>query len=198
MSGSAGDHRTLPRRRGRALDDAILSAALAELSEDGYGAMTMEGVARRAGASKASLYRRWPGRLELAVAAARHGVPDLRVPPDTGSLRGDLLALLRALADRMDGPAGEALRAVAGEALAGRESLSALRDLSRRTVVVAVTEIVRRAAERGEATSRPTVQSLLVGQAMLRDHVLFVGCPVPDDVLVEMVDDVLVPLYRAP
>lgn len=196
--GAAADHRTLPRRRGQELESAILAAAFADLDEVGYPSMTMEGVALRAAASKASLYRRWPGRLELALDAVRHGVPDLRVPVDTGTLRGDLLALVRAVAERADGPAGEVLRAVAGEALAGRESIAALRDLSRDSVVVAVTDIVRRAAARGEVTASPAPRRLQVAQAMLRDQVLLGERPVPDAVLVEMVDDVLVPLYTAP
>jgi hypothetical protein len=56
----SGDHRTRPRRRGRALDMAILEATIVEIDKYGYAAFSVERVAERARASKASLYRRWP------------------------------------------------------------------------------------------------------------------------------------------
>jgi AcrR family transcriptional regulator len=65
----SGDHRTRPRRRGHALDKAILQATLVEIDMSGYAALSMERVAERARASKASLYRRWPSKVELVLAA---------------------------------------------------------------------------------------------------------------------------------
>ena len=70
------DHRTRPRRRGDVLNSAIFEATLDELAEVGYAKLTMEGVAARAGASKASVYRRWPSRMELALDAVHHMAPD--------------------------------------------------------------------------------------------------------------------------
>ena len=89
------DHRTRPRRRGQALQDAILDAALTELAEVGYANLTMERVAARAKASKASVYSRWPSRIELVMDVFYHLMPDPAVPADTGTLRGDLLAAFR-------------------------------------------------------------------------------------------------------
>jgi AcrR family transcriptional regulator len=66
------DHRTLPRRRGDVLNSAIFEATLDELAEVGYPKLTMERVAARAGASKASVYRRWPSRMELVLDAVHH------------------------------------------------------------------------------------------------------------------------------
>jgi hypothetical protein len=70
----------------------------------------MERIAERARASKASLYRRWPTRIELVMDAVYHTHPDPISTPDTGSLRGDLLAALRQAASLLTGPTGEALR----------------------------------------------------------------------------------------
>ena len=70
----------------------ILDAALEVLVEVGYDLMTMDAVAARAKASKATLYRRWKGKPELVVAAVMCHHSDAGVIPDTGSLRGDLLA----------------------------------------------------------------------------------------------------------
>src|ERR1700678_2635368 len=84
------------RRRGEALEKALLEAAWAELSERGYDDLTIDGVATRAGTSRAVLYRRWPSKQELMLATLVHHVKtDLVVAPDTGSLRGDVIGLLR-------------------------------------------------------------------------------------------------------
>lgn len=84
------------RRRGPALEEALLDAAWTELTERGYDELTIDGVAVRAGTSRAVLYRRWPNKQELVLAAVAHEVAkDVVVAPDTGSLRGDAIALLR-------------------------------------------------------------------------------------------------------
>src|SRR5262245_41424669 len=82
------------RRRGAALDEAILRAAADELTASGYGGLTMEKVASRAGTNKNAIYRRWPNRLALGVAAYRHLARAVPLP-DTGTLRDDALELLR-------------------------------------------------------------------------------------------------------
>src|SRR6201992_1835695 len=90
------------RRRGAALEDALLDAAWDELQAAGYQAMTMEAVADRAGTSRAVLYRRWPKRAELVLAALRRHRPiSSGEVPATGSLRGDVLTLLPQLSDRL-------------------------------------------------------------------------------------------------
>ncbi len=79
------------RPRDEEADVAILDAALALLSEQGYGGLRMEAVAARAGVAKATLYRRWPDKVSLAIAALSR-IPELPAV-DTGSLSGDLEAL---------------------------------------------------------------------------------------------------------
>src|SRR3954447_22622340 len=87
-----------PRRR-----EAILSAAISLVAEVGYDRVTVDGLAARAGVSKPTIYRRWPGgKPEIvveAIRAKRGAAGDL---PDTGSLRGDLLALLGAVIGSVD------------------------------------------------------------------------------------------------
>ena len=92
--------KTTGRRRGEELEGALLAAAWDELTIVGYGRFTIEGVAARAKTSRPVLYRRWPNRRDLALAAitARFDLP-VEPPPDTGSLRGDLLALLTSMSD---------------------------------------------------------------------------------------------------
>src|SRR3954447_21720052 len=98
------------RRRGTELEDAILRAAAEELAEAGYAGLTMERVAQRAGTNKNAIYRRWPNRAALGVAAYRHLAGDRLSPPDTGDLREDALALLRAINCGQTSPAARILR----------------------------------------------------------------------------------------
>lgn len=90
-----------PPRRGRqrseAADQAILAAALDVLSCDGYGGLTMAAVITRAAVSSATLYRRWPTKQELVAAALASLHPEV-VDADTGSLEGDITALVDCIA----------------------------------------------------------------------------------------------------
>jgi AcrR family transcriptional regulator len=88
-------HLVRGRPRDEEADGAILDAALALLSQQGYGGLRMEGVAAKAGVAKATVYRRWPDKLSLAIAAIER-LPELP-PVNTGSLLGDLRALRAAL-----------------------------------------------------------------------------------------------------
>ncbi|WP_297847445.1 TetR/AcrR family transcriptional regulator [Mycobacterium sp.] len=71
----------------------ILAVTLRLLQEHGYGQLTVDAVANAARASKATVYRRWPSKAELVLAAFIEGVRQVAVPPNTGTLRGDLLSL---------------------------------------------------------------------------------------------------------
>ncbi len=83
---------------------AITEAVLAELTEHGYGRVSMEAVAKRAGVGKSALYRRWPSKQDMVIAAlAELSVPAAEVP-DTGSLRGDLRSMLQAVHDWLTDP----------------------------------------------------------------------------------------------
>jgi AcrR family transcriptional regulator len=88
------------RRRGPQLEAALLEAAWDELVEVGFAGLTMESVAARAHTGIAVLYRRWPNKGELILAAIGHhrDANPIEVP-DTGTLRGDLLALLTAIGE---------------------------------------------------------------------------------------------------
>jgi AcrR family transcriptional regulator len=197
MSAESTDHRKRPRRRGEALVNAILEATIEELAEHGYAALTMEGVAERARASKASLYRRWTSRSTLVMDAVYHLLPNPSDIPDTGELRGDLLVLLHQTARTLSGPAGAALRGLLGEALPYPEHAVEIRSRSQGMGRQMMAEVTRRAVARGEIPAEAaTGVRLEVGQALLRNHFLFRLEPVPDSLVVEIVDTVLVPLFH--
>jgi AcrR family transcriptional regulator len=152
-------------------------------------------VAARARASKASVYSRWPSRIELVMDVFYHLMPDPASPPDTGTLRGDLLAMFRQTAELLAGPAGEALRGLLGDVLPDPTRTAEMRRHShqhgRRTLEV----IAGRAVERGEISAvAVTSLRLEVGPAMLRYYFLFQGPLVSDAVIVGIVDEVIVPL----
>ncbi|MFF4124317.1 TetR/AcrR family transcriptional regulator [Microbispora rosea] len=88
------------RRRGPELEAALLDAAWDELAEAGFARLTMESVATRAGTGIAVLYRRWANKDQLVLAALEHYRISHPVDlPDTGTLRGDLLAALTGMAE---------------------------------------------------------------------------------------------------
>ncbi|MDN5796066.1 MAG: TetR/AcrR family transcriptional regulator [Intrasporangium sp.] len=183
-----------PRRRGAALENAILDATVAELQEVGYAAMTVEGVARRAGAGKYSLYRRWPNKVALAIAAAYHLREEVPLPT-TGDLRDDLVAWLRRSADEMQSPVGEIFRGVLSESLRSVEQ-PAPGLFTRRSGLTTLERILEEARQRGEPVPDDIPeQALLAPQALVRAHFLTQGGPISDSVIEAIVDDVARPLF---
>jgi AcrR family transcriptional regulator len=102
----------IPARRGRprseAADRAILEAALARMSRDGYARMSVDAVAADAGVSKPTLYLRYPSKAALATAALAHA-REQTAPGATGDTRADLVALLRHFRSGVDRPFGMAM-----------------------------------------------------------------------------------------
>src|SRR4051794_27050106 len=96
------------RPRSERADGAILDAAFALLSEQGYSRMSMDAVAARAGVTKPTVYLRYPGKAQLASAAVAAHTPD-DLPEETGELRADLIAHLRHLRRGMERAAGLAM-----------------------------------------------------------------------------------------
>jgi AcrR family transcriptional regulator len=200
-SGTSGGTRASRRsRRDEAtLVAAILDAAIAEVDRVGYANLNLEGVAELARASKASLYRRWPGKFELVMDAIYHVFPDPSTVEDTGSLRTDLLAALRSGADQLAGPAGHAIRGVIGDVLRDPRRAAQFRAHTRGNSAQAMREIVQRAARRGELDPATiTSRQLEAGLSLMRFHFLTNAGPVPDEVLVEIVDEIALPLFAPP
>ncbi|MFD4768418.1 TetR/AcrR family transcriptional regulator [Streptomyces niveus] len=187
------------RRRGAALEDAILGAAADELRTTGYAGMTMDRVARRAGTNKNAIYRRWPTRAALGVAAYRRSAEAELTVPDTGTLRGDALALLRAANTLWSSPRGTLLRDLLSAAGDDPDLLTLLREQAGGSGTDgAWLTLLERAVARGEAAAgatHPRVAS--VPMTLLRGEYALRGLPeVPDEVLTEIVDEVFLPLLR--
>ncbi|MFI1094473.1 TetR/AcrR family transcriptional regulator [Streptomyces sp. NPDC020917] len=194
-SGAPGAGQT--RRRGAALEDAILRAAADELAEGGFSRLTMDKVAARAGTNKNALYRRWPNRLALAVAAYRRLTTTVQ-PPDTGSLRGDALEWLRQANRYWSSPQGAILRELMAAAGGATELLAQLQDQSGDAAAAPWLTILGRAIARGEASPEALhLRVATVAMTLLRNEFVVRGVPTaPDEVLVEIVDEVYLPLVR--
>lgn len=91
-SQDTGERRSPGRPRNAEADKAILDAAMALLAEGGYAGLTIDGVAARAGVGRPTIYRRWPNKAALVIAALSRST-GLAPAPDTGTLEGDLLAV---------------------------------------------------------------------------------------------------------
>lgn len=194
-AGTSADHRKGRRRRGETLHRAILAATRDELAEVGYAELTMERVAARARTGKTSLYRRWPSRAELVIDAIAADLPARDELPDTGDLRGDILALLRRIADRLAGPHGEAVRGLMAEALRDPSWASKAHNRIIDSPTRLILEILRRGAVRGHVRPQAlTPWVATVGPSLVREHFLIHGAPIPDQVLAEITDQILLPL----
>ncbi len=176
-------------------DVAICDATLALLLEVGYDRMSMDAVAARAHASKATIYRRWPGKQELVLDAVRARGVGLTVAEDTGSLRGDLVATYRSA---VHGSAADDADLIAG-VLRAMRTAPELADCVRSQVIESKCDvsrvIVARAVARGElpAETDPLILHE-VASALWFHRVLVVGGPVDDAFIAHVVDDVLMPL----
>ena len=185
------------RRRGAALEDALLDAAWAELQAVGYAGLTMEAVADRAGTSRAVLYRRWRNRPELVLAVIRRHRPLLSGEiPDTGTLRGDVLALLRRMSSRLAEIGPETVYGLLGDYLSDAGMFARGRDQLLSISAEVMETILKRAADRGEARAGVENRIATLPTALFRNELFLARTPPSEGTLVEIVDDVFLPLVR--
>ena len=179
---SAAEQDDAPKRgrpRDAAADAAILRAFFEVVAEHGYAGATMEAVAERAGVAKTTIYRRWASRDALMIAA--HGLlTDENRPPDTGTLRGDLLGIASLLIENLGRPPLSLVAAATIGEMAHNPDLAALfREAVVEQRLAMLAEIFERAARRGEITPGEDwrlISEMLVGAVMFR--VVVTGEPV--------------------
>ncbi|MDQ1294760.1 MAG: hypothetical protein QG608_2645 [Actinomycetota bacterium] len=186
----------MTRRRGRQLDDALLEAAWEELISGSYAAFTVEAVAHRARTSRHVLYRRWPTRGALALAAIhQHDLRNARATPDTGSLRDDVIELLQHANDNRQRMAAIISMHVGTYYHETGTTPSDLREALLSHQAAHMDTIIRRATERGEidpARVSPRIVSL--PHDLFRHEVIMTLRPVPSSTIIEIVNEVFLPL----
>lgn len=179
----------------------ILEATLDVLADVGYDRLTMDAVATRAKASKATLYRRWTSKVALVIDALllTKGTPDV---PDTGSLRGDLLAAYCGLGDKdglMDAKAVATFSSVITALTRDAEFAAAFRERVIGPKIALSTAIYTQAKARGEV--REDLDESLFGPAMAgiclhRAYVL--GEAPTRDLIERIIDQIIVPAAMNP
>ena len=187
------------RRRGEELEQAVLAAAWDELVDAGFASLTMESVAARARTGVAVLYRRWPNKDELVMAALQHYGRTRRIEiPDTGTLRGDMLALLGNVNDGRS-----SFTTVMTATFAGLLANSGLTPAQVRERIMDdrplwSVEIYGRAAERGEIDlDRVPPAVLEMPFQLIRHDLLMTLRPQAPERIKSIVDDLFLPLVAA-
>lgn len=186
---------TIPKTDRR---EAICEAVFELLGEVGYDRMSMDAVAARARASKATIYRGWPNKPDLVMDAIEHRYGGPVLPPDTGSLRGDLLAHLNQTCAFVNGADGAVLTGLLTAATHNAE----LQEVMYRCVYEAkqsmYDSMIRRAVDRGELPSCGSRSELVheVLHAMVMSRRLWQAGPLDDAFVARLVDCVLLPVLR--
>ena len=161
------------RQRSEAADTAIVEATLDLLGENGYASLTMAAVIARSGVSSATLYRRWPTKQEL-VAAALATLHAEIVDIDTGSLRTDVIAMVRSSADAMSVRREDLADDLAIELRRNPEFRVAVNEkfvLPRRRVMGAIIERAQQRGELGASIDAETAVSFIAGPLHNRMYV---------------------------
>lgn len=171
----------------------LLEVTLQLLQENGYDRLTVDAVAATARASKATVYRRWPSKAELVLAAFTEGIRQVAVPPDTGTLRGDLLRLGELICEQTGRHAGT-IRAVLVEVSRN----PALNEVMQHQFVdqrkALMLHILGQAVDRGEIEAAAITDELwdvLPGYLIFRSIVS--GLPPTPRTVADLVDNVILP-----
>jgi len=171
----------------------LLAVTLKLLQQHGYERLTVEAVATEAKASKSTMYRRWPSKADLVLAAFIEGTRESSIPPRTGSLRGDLIAIGTSVCQQGQDHAAT-MRAVLNE-MSRSEALSAAMQekfVYHRNVLIR--EVLGDAVARGEIQAEainPEIWDVLPGYLVFRS--LVSERPPTEETVRALVDEVLMP-----
>lgn len=173
----------------------ILDATLEVLASAGYDRLTMDGVAAEAKASKATLYRRWSSKAELVIDAIERakGAPQL-IDADTGSLRGDLLAMACAKGGLNDSATVSVLAGTITALHRDQEFADLFHTRLVAPKVAAARALFERAQQRGEVPADADIDlltQLLPAIILHRSFVL--RLPIDDESVARIVDTVVIP-----
>ncbi len=190
------DRSLATRRRGPVLEKALLDAAWTELQSVGYAKLTMERVADRAETSRPVIYRRWSSRHELVIAALLHQQPTGtgRIP-DTGSLREDVLTIMRRASRRISDIGPATVVGLLNDLMDDDTSDTIIDQLARGGSEV-MNQALARAATRGEARQHVPDRVARLPLDLLRHELILTHQPPSSETLQEIVDQIFLPLVE--
>ncbi|WP_232006311.1 TetR/AcrR family transcriptional regulator [Mycobacterium sp. 852013-50091_SCH5140682] len=176
----------------------LLAITLRLLQEHGYDRLTVDAVAATARASKATVYRRWPSKGELVLAAFIEGIRQVAVPPETGSLRGDLLRVGQVICEQAH-QHGTTIRAVLTEVSRDPALSEAMQHqfLDQRKAMLEL--ILRAAVARGEISESAIsdeLWDLMPGYLIFRS--IIPNRPPTPETVRALVDNVMIPSLTRP
>lgn len=186
------------RKRDAARDAVILDAALTVLAEHGYEGMTIDMVAAEAGMARATVYRRWVTKADLvleAVSRMSHSDVDLAQLPDTGTLRGDMTAMILPLDDRQQQVRIQAMAGLLSLAKADQRLAEAATGAGIGPWIKASRILMQRAVDRGEYppadidTLAEIIPMMCVSRAVQR-------LPITREFSLALIDGVIIPALR--
>ncbi|NRQ36066.1 TetR/AcrR family transcriptional regulator [Nonomuraea sp. NN258] len=177
---------------------AILDATIELLSELGYDRMSVDQIAKRAKASKATIYRRWSGKPELVVdVICRRFDMDTPRGEDTGTLRGDLESIFRGLCDTVERRYTLVI-GLSSTLVSNQELARTLRAHMPTKNLDDVRALLERAGGRGELTGPVDAERLFaVSEALVWHQMIFTGPPFDDAFVAASVDGVLMPVAKS-
>jgi AcrR family transcriptional regulator len=176
----------------------LLAVTLQLLQQHGYDRLTVDAVAAAARASKATVYRRWPSKAELVLAAFIEGIRQVAVPPNTGTLRGDLLQLGELVCQQARQHAGT-IRAVLVEVSRNPALNDAMQHQFIEQRKALIHHVLHQAVDRGEIDDIATsdeLWDLLPGYLIFRS--IIPSRPPTDHTVEALVDDVIIPSLTRP
>jgi AcrR family transcriptional regulator len=177
--------------------EAICEAVFELLGEVGYDRMSMDAVAARAHASKATIYRGWPNKPDLVMDAVEHRYGGPIEPPDTGTLRGDLFAHLTLACTVANGADGAVLTGLLTAATHNAELQSVMYRCVYETKHATYEAMIKRAVERGELPEGTRCELLHeVLHAMVMSRRLWQTGPLDEAFVTRIIDGVLLPVLR--
>jgi AcrR family transcriptional regulator len=179
------------------LEAAIFKVVMQELADVGYVNFSIERVAAAAGTSKPVIYRRWPTRARLVYAALRANRPGLSFEaPDTGTVRGDVMAILHTVSEMVEELSPEVIFGLIAELLHESDS-SLFAEVHERNAEM-MAKILARGIGRGEiAAEKLTSRLATLPLDLVRYQLMILRQPLSAQDIEEIVDRIFLPLVRA-
>lgn len=185
------------RRRGKELEDAILDSTWQILKECGYEKLTMDNIAENANTTKTVLYRRWNGKADIIIAAAKQHLPEFKLTvPNTGNLKKDLVELFLPLIGIIELLDEDTVRGILRDQLQKVSFIDILSTINSENALTPILDqIFTYAHERKEIDKEKLTNTTKTLPMNLIINAVLVG-NLNKKTILHMIDDILIPTYK--